>query len=539
MRGQRERVVPAGDRAFAPLEDGDPRQVGGYLLRARIGEGGMGSVYLSHTPGGRPLAVKVARPELAGDPGFRSRFAKEVRIASQVQGLYTASVIDSDPAAERPWLATAYVPAPSLAAVIAAQGPLPTDTVLVMMAGIAEALQAIHAVGIVHRDLKPANVIMSLDGPRVIDFGIARAMDSSSVALTRTGARIGTPAFMAPEQVRGRPLRGDADVFSLGALAFYAAVAELPFGGDAAVFHRITEEEPDWESVDPRLRPVLSRCLAKDPGERPAPADVLELCRRATSDHRLRMGTGWLPPTVTAEVTRYAQAPVPAAPRGHGSAQQAARRNGVLLAAVTAVALAASGTGIALALTGDPGTSRSPRTGTSTSPRPATTASPTASASPQPSSSSSAAPLPPTAGTSPSTSPGQPSPETSATGDVVRWHGRLDVIYYGAALDDVPPSVPDNAALDDISWTGSSNTLFGRVAEWTGPGTPTSKQCSDLVVTHPEGNTTVRRRGMRLCLRTGQGRGGYATVREIAEDHIALDLTVWELPEGATPSNPW
>lgn len=298
--------APAWAAAFSRLDSQDPRTISGYLLRARIGAGGMGAVYLSYTPGGRPVAVKVARPEFASDPEFRRRFEKEVKIAQRVQGLYTVPVVDFDPNATLPWLATAYVPAPSLASAVARQGPLPKETVLVMVAGVAEALQSIHAAGVIHRDLKPGNVLLAADGPRVIDFGISRAVEATSAALTATGARVGTPAFMAPEQVRGKVLGPAGDLFSLGSTAYYAVTGEFPFGGDAAVFHRITQEQPDWESCPDELRPLLERCIEKDPESRPTPAELIEMCRAASTDERLRIGDGWLPATVHADLTRYA-----------------------------------------------------------------------------------------------------------------------------------------------------------------------------------------------------------------------------------------
>ncbi len=300
---------PAWGAVFTPLAPQDPREISGYLLRARIGEGGMGAVYLTYTPGGRPVALKIARPEFAADPEFRRRFEKEVAIAQRVQGLYTAPVIDCDPHAPQPWLATAYVAAPSLAAAVARQGPLPPETVLVLLAGVAEALQSIHAAGVIHRDLKPGNVILAADGPRVIDFGISRAVENSSAALTQTGVRIGTPAFMAPEQVRGKSLDTSGDIFSLGSTAYYAITGELPFGGDAAVFHRIVYEQPEWDRCPEQVRSVLERCVDKDPAGRPTPAALIELCRAASTDERLRIGEGWLPPTVTADLTRYSLIP--------------------------------------------------------------------------------------------------------------------------------------------------------------------------------------------------------------------------------------
>ncbi|MET8631133.1 serine/threonine-protein kinase, partial [Kitasatospora sp. NPDC004669] len=207
--------------AFQPLTAGDPSEVGGYRLFARLGAGGMGRVYLSYTRGGRPVALKVVRPELAEDPEFRQRFAQEVASARLIHGLYTAQVVDAGVDAAMPWLATAYVPGPSLHQVVKHNGPLAEQTVLLLVAGIAEALQVIHAAGVVHRDLKPANVLLAADGPRVIDFGIARAADA--LALTSTGLRIGSPGFMAPEQARGLPATPATDMFALGALTAYIA----------------------------------------------------------------------------------------------------------------------------------------------------------------------------------------------------------------------------------------------------------------------------------------------------------------------------
>lgn len=305
---------PPWEAVFTPLTPQDPRDVSGYPLRARIGEGGMGAVYLSHTPGGRPVALKVARAELATDPEFRRRFASEVAVAQRVQGLYTAPVIDAGPDATPPWLATAYVAAPSLASVLSRHGALPADTVLLLLAGAAEALHSIHGAGVIHRDLKPGNIILAADGPRVIDFGIARAIEVSSLALTRTGALIGTPAYMAPEQVQGKQVSTAADVFALGATAYHAVTGALPFGTDAAVFHRIVHEEPDWDRCPEKTRGVLRRCMAKDPAVRPTAETLIGLCRAASADEQPRIAEGWLPPTVTADLTRYSLTPPPPPP---------------------------------------------------------------------------------------------------------------------------------------------------------------------------------------------------------------------------------
>ncbi|MEX5637724.1 serine/threonine-protein kinase, partial [Parafrankia sp. FMc2] len=335
---------PGLEAVFAPLTPEDPREISGYRLRARIGAGGMGAVYLSYTPGGRPVAFKVARPEYASDPEFRRRFEKEVAIAQRVQGLYTAPVVDCDAHAPRPWMATAYVAAPSLAVAVARQGALPAESVLVLVAGVAEALASIHVVGVIHRDLKPGNVILAADGPRVIDFGISRAVEASSVPLTRTGEPVGTPAFMAPEQIRGKAVDSAGDVFSLGATAYYAATGELPFGADVAVFHRIVHEQPDWDRCPGQLRGILEVCLEKDPAARPTPAELIRLCQEVSTDERLRIGEGWLPPTILADLTRYVIAP--SEPSGAAEpaepADQAAPAPAPAAAAAAAAAAASS-----------------------------------------------------------------------------------------------------------------------------------------------------------------------------------------------------
>jgi serine/threonine protein kinase len=209
-----------------PLAGDDPAEVAGYQLRARLGSGGMGRVYLAFTPAGRPVALKVVRPDLGGDAEFRRRFRQEVDASRRVHGMYTAQVLDAGPDASPPWLVTAYVPGPSLHQAVAGRGPVPQQTVFVLLAGVAEALAAIHAAGIVHRDLKPSNVLLAPDGPWVIDFGIARAADST--VLTGTGMLIGSPPFMAPEQVGGLAVTPAVDVFALGAVAVFAATGRSP-----------------------------------------------------------------------------------------------------------------------------------------------------------------------------------------------------------------------------------------------------------------------------------------------------------------------
>ncbi|OKJ70325.1 serine/threonine-protein kinase [Streptomyces sp. CB02460] len=265
---------------FEPLQANDPAEVAGYRLAARLGAGGMGRVYLSHTEDGRAVAIKVVRPELADDPDFRRRFGREVRAARRVRGAYTAELIDADAEAATPWLATLYVPGPSLTQAVARQGPLPVPALLWLMAGMAEALQAIHAEGIVHRDLKPSNVLLASDGPRVIDFGIALAADGTSY--TTTGHPIGTPAYMAPEQASGEGATAASDVFALAQTAAYAALGKPLYGDGPGVYvlYRIIHSEPDLTLLPEPLRPLFARCLAADPAERPAPAEIVEWCRQ-------------------------------------------------------------------------------------------------------------------------------------------------------------------------------------------------------------------------------------------------------------------
>jgi hypothetical protein len=292
-----------------PLTGEDPAEVAGYRLRARLGSGGMGRVYLAFTAAGRPVALKVVRPELGDDGDFRDRFRQEVEVARRVHGLYTAQVLDADPAAVPPWLVTAYVPGPSLQQAVAEHGPMPEQTVLVLMAGVAEALAAIHAAGVVHRDLKPSNVLLAPDGPRVIDFGIARAADATT--LTRSGVRVGSPHFMAPEQVSGLPVSPALDVFALGSLAAFAVLGRPPFGdgNEVAVLYRVLHQEADLSGCPQRLREVIERCLAKDAAARPSPADIISLCRAQTAGQTGQIAQPWLPPAVAVALAAHVPPP--------------------------------------------------------------------------------------------------------------------------------------------------------------------------------------------------------------------------------------
>ncbi|MFD7558638.1 protein kinase [Streptomyces sp. NPDC059835] len=274
-----------------PLEAGDPTSVGEgrYRLLGRLGQGGMGVVYMGRSQSGRAVAVKVVRPELCNEPGFKRRFADEVAASRRVGGFHTAPVVDADPDGDPAWLVTAFVPGPTLQAVLASVGSLPLDTLTVLAAGLAEALEAIHRVGVIHRDLKPANIIVAEDGPRVIDFGIARALDGT--ALTQTGLQIGTPGFLAPEQLTGGTVTPAVDMFALGVVLTQAAGGS-PFGNgpSAARHYMVVHEEPDLSAVPGELRGLIGACLSKDPDDRPTPTDFL-----GSLTVRHPAGDGWLP----------------------------------------------------------------------------------------------------------------------------------------------------------------------------------------------------------------------------------------------------
>jgi serine/threonine protein kinase len=288
-----------------PLRPGDPARVGDYVLSARLGAGGMGEVFFGRSPAGRPVAVKLVHPVYAADGEFRRRFKLEVAAARRVGGFHTAPVVAADPDAERPWMVTAYVAGPSLAEALAKHGPLPAATLRRLGAGLAEALQAIHKEGLIHRDLKPSNILLAADGPRVIDFGIARAVDGSGAT-----ALAGTPGFMSPEVLTGRALTPACDVFALGLILAHAAGVR-PFGeGPAdAVNYRIVHQDPDLTGLDRDLAALVHRCLAKDPAGRPAPAALIGVLSDGGDTH------AWLPGDIQTMVTRHHVPTAPALPQ--------------------------------------------------------------------------------------------------------------------------------------------------------------------------------------------------------------------------------
>ncbi len=249
------------------LQPGDPRLIGPYRLVGRLGCGGMGQVYLGLSAGGRPVAVKAIRAELAADQEFRVRFSREVAAARRVSGLFTALVVDADVDGEVPWLATAYVSGPSLSQAVTRHGPMSARPALALAAGLAEGLSAIHAASVVHCDLKPSNVLLSQDGPRVIDFGISRAAEAVSVA--GAGLVVGSPGFMSPEQAMGRDIGPPSDVFSLGAVLAFAATGQGPFGEGSSpeLAYRLVYSQPNLDQLPAELRSLVGHCLAKEPGQ--------------------------------------------------------------------------------------------------------------------------------------------------------------------------------------------------------------------------------------------------------------------------------
>ncbi|TDO35849.1 serine/threonine protein kinase [Kribbella sp. VKM Ac-2527] len=278
------------------MQDDDPVKIGPFVVQGRLGRGAMGAVYLAKSPGGRLVAVKVVRGALGGDDRFRARFAREIEAARKVSGAFTAAVVDADPLGERPWLATEYLPGPTLQQAVEAHGPLAAGGLRYVAAGLAEALLAIHRCGVVHRDLKPSNIVLTDNGPRVIDFGIARALED--VSLTATGLVIGTPGYLSPEQITGAAVGPASDMFSFGAVVVYAATGHGPFGSGpvAALAHRVVHEEPRIPVLVDGLDTIVHRCLTRNPEARPTPQDVLQQLEPVSTTTMPAAGTLIAPP---------------------------------------------------------------------------------------------------------------------------------------------------------------------------------------------------------------------------------------------------
>ena len=298
-------------RDWETLRRWDPERIGPYVVLGRLGSGSMGQVYLGRSAAGRLVAVKTIRVELAEEAGFRTRFAQEVAAARKVSGVFTAAVVEADPEADLPWLATAYVPAPSLARLVLACGPLPVATVRWLAAGCAEALASIHGAGLVHRDLKPSNVLVAPDGPRVIDFGVARAAER----MGRTTARgaVGTPAYMAPEQARDtREASVASDVYSLGATLLFAATGHPPYSGASVmdVLARLATEEPDLSGLPGELSEVITACLHRVPRQRPtSTAMLVQLGDFTVAQAGPDEEHSYLPDKVMALIAEYQRSP--------------------------------------------------------------------------------------------------------------------------------------------------------------------------------------------------------------------------------------
>ena len=294
-----------------PLRRWEPERIGPYVLLGRLGAGAMGRVYLGRSTAGRLVAVKTIKIELADEAGFRARFAHEVAAARRVSGVFTAAVVAADPEADMPWLATAYVPAPSLSQLVAECGPLPVPAARWLAAGCAEALESIHSAGLVHRDLKPSNVLVSPDGPRVIDFGVARAAER--VQLTVTRGAVGTPAYMAPEQARDtRQASVASDMFSLGATLAFAATGHAPYQGETVmdVLVKLATEPPDLTGLPAELDGIVTACLARSPGQRPTSAALLDqLGPFAATPGGPRSAHAYLPAPAMAVISAYQHGP--------------------------------------------------------------------------------------------------------------------------------------------------------------------------------------------------------------------------------------
>ena len=455
--------------ARAPLQQTDPSRVGGYRLVARLGAGGMGVVYLAETRDGQPVAVKVLRPELADNPEFRTRFGREVTALTRIQGMCTVRVIEADTEAPKPFLVTEYADGPSLSEYVDARGPLDPQMLYGLATGLAEALTAIHAAGIVHRDLKPSNVLLTAAGPKVIDFGIAQALDTTS--LTRTGITVGSAGFMAPEQITGRAGTA-ADIFTWAVTVAFAAGGKAPFGTGPsdAIMYRIMHADPDISAMPPGLRRLVEAALAKDPQARPtAPQLLAELTNtpltgvgaRYENPTQTVLAQTWHPsatgPMVAAPgpTAPGPSAPGPSAP-GPTGARPARRRTALLPVVLTlAFLLAAGGTALGLALAGKPAS----HAASGTTSAPASPAQPASSAATTPTTpaTSSTAPSAPasTAATTPVSTP--------ASTPAIAGPARLPLLTVGGYTGMKPT---------EIAYSGDATNVVTKItwSSWTATG---------------------------------------------------------------------
>ena len=467
--------------ARAPLQQTDPAWVGRYRLVARLGAGGMGVVYLAETRDGQPVAVKVLRPELADNPEFRTRFGREVTTLTRVQGVCTVRVIEADTEAPKPFLVTEYADGPSLSEYVDAHGALDHGMLYGLATGLAEALTAIHAAGIVHRDLKPSNVLLTAAGPKVIDFGIAQALDTTS--LTRTGITVGSAGFMAPEQIMGRAGIA-ADVFTWAVTVAFAAGGRAPFGTGAsdAIMYRIVHEAPDLTAVPPDLRPLVEAALAKDPQARPTAPQLLAAADAHSADRSRRAVREPDPdragPDLACARDRSRRAavrphrpagPGPAGPGLTGPGPRSSRRRGVLLPVVLTLAflLAAGGTALGLALAGKPASHAA--TGGTTAPASSTAPATTAS-------SAATTPTTPAASTTAPSTPASTPPTTPASTPASTVPASLPMLTVGGYTGMKPT---------EIAYSGDATNVVTKIAwsSWTaseasGQGTSDIDSCN-------------------------------------------------------------
>jgi hypothetical protein len=512
-----------------PLLPADPVTIGDFELLARLGAGGMGQLYLGRRPDGSTAAIKLIRPDLAHQPDFRARFRREITAAEQAGGPFTAQVVAADPDGDPPWLAVEYIAGPSLAEVVGEHGPWPEQPARTLLAGLGAGLVHLHGLGLVHRDLKPGNVLLTADGPRIIDFGVSRVLDSSTI--TQTGQLLGSPGFMSPEQALGTEKAGPPiDIFALGALMCYTLTGASPFGAGQtpAIVYRVVHEPPSLDGVPGSLRYLIADCLAKDPADRPTAQEVLD---RLGSPAR---ATGWLPEYVVADIARRTAEvasldeprrddsgatmlrprPAPSPGPAPAALSKPARRGGKVLALATAgtlVVLAAAG-GTALAVRGS-AKSADP---VATKAAAADLVSPSAaSTSPSPTASAAASVAPSTVAPS---APGQ-SPASGPATVVVMRPGASQATGGGSAGRTAAPPTPEattkpkakptpaaKPATDGSSCFGTAISggfeLKVGVTVAGGPNYAASGKCRDI---HIKLTSAVYRTYARSCLEKADG----------------------------------
>ncbi len=451
--------------ARTPLLQTDPSQIGRYRLVARLGAGGMGVVYLGEYQG-HQVAVKVLRPELADDPEFRIRFGREVSALTRVQGMCTVRVIEADTEAPKPFLVTEYADGPSLSEYVGAHGPLDAGMLYGLATGLAEALTAIHAAGIVHRDLKPSNVLLTAGGPKVIDFGIAQALDTTS--LTRTGITVGSAGYMAPEQVTGRAGTA-ADIFTWAVTVAFAASGQSPFGTGAsdAILYRIVHGVPDLTAVPPGLRPLVEAALAKEPQARPTAPQLLSQLTQSAARYdnpaQTVLAQTWHPP-VTGPV---AAAPGPTGPAMPPPNRPSRRRTALLPVVLTlAFLLAAGGTAVGFALAGRPAAPHGAAAASTTQTRPAQVTQVT------PATSTTTAPTSPAASTTSQASTPASTPVSTPASTPASTAAQLPLLTVGSYSGMKPT---------EIAYSGDATNVVTKIqwSSWTATGA-TGQGTSDL-----------------------------------------------------------